>query len=93
MTPVVATMPSSRAVLCSLGWQLHGRVSRSSGLEALAKMLRTTPRSRTRLLELDRACYGGTGWDGAALLALLKDLPRRDAQSGGGGSGLAPLYP
>lgn len=62
------------------------------GLEALAKKLGNAAITE-RLLELDRACYGGTGWDGSALLALLKDLPRHESQSGGGGSGLAPLYP
>jgi hypothetical protein len=62
------------------------------GLEALAKKLDNAAVTE-RLLELDRACYGGTGWDGSALLALLKDLPRHESRSGGGGSGLAPLYP
>lgn len=63
-----------------------------AGLEALAKRLDNAGMSE-RLLELDRACYGGMAWDGSALLALLKDLPRRESQSGGGGGGLAPLYP
>jgi hypothetical protein len=62
------------------------------GLEALAKKLDNGAIGE-RLLELDRACYGGTVWNGTALLALLKDLPQRESQSGGGDSGLAPLYP
>jgi hypothetical protein len=61
------------------------------GLEALAKRLGDAAIT-AHLLELDRACYAGSAWNGAALLELLKDLPRRDSKSGGGG-GLAPLYP
>jgi hypothetical protein len=61
------------------------------GLDALAKRLDDASVT-TQLQGLDRACYTGTAWNGAALGELLKDLPRRNPKSGGGG-GLAPLYP
>ncbi len=62
-----------------------------AGLDALARRLHDDAIS-ARLQELDRACYAGAAWQGAPLLAVLKDLPRAADRSGGGG-GLAPLYP
>jgi hypothetical protein len=62
-----------------------------AGLDALAQRLHDEAIT-ARLQELDRACYAGATWQGAALLAVLKDLPRVAGRSGGGG-GLAPLYP
>jgi len=63
-----------------------------AGLDALAKRLHDD--ALTALLqELDRACYAGAPWQGAALLAVLKDLPRAADRARGGGGGLAPLYP
>jgi hypothetical protein len=62
------------------------------GLGALAKEIGDEAVA-ARLLELDRACYGGVGWNGAGLLALLRDLPKRPPPGKGrGGDGLAPLY-
>ena len=47
-----------------------------------------------RLLELDRACFAGAPWDGAALSQALKDLPTLATRTGAaGGDGPAPLYP
>jgi hypothetical protein len=63
------------------------------GLEALAKRMDGTEVS-ARLLELDRACFAGAPWDGAALSQALKDLPTLAARTGAaGGDGPAPLYP
>jgi hypothetical protein len=62
-----------------------------AGLDALARRLHDEAIT-ARLQELDRACYAGGPWQGAPLLAVLKDLPRGPGRSGGGG-GLAPLYP
>jgi hypothetical protein len=63
-----------------------------TGLSGLAKQIGDDTVA-ARLLELDRACYGGVGWDGGALLAVLRDLPKRPpAGKGRGGDGLAPLY-
>jgi hypothetical protein len=62
------------------------------GLGALAKDIGDEAIG-ARLLELDRACYGGVGWNGADLLAVLRDLPKRPPPGKGrGGDGLAPLY-
>lgn len=63
-----------------------------AGLDALAKRLHDDAVT-ARLQELDRACYAGAPWQGAALLAVLKDLPRASDRASGGGGGLAPLYP
>jgi hypothetical protein len=63
-----------------------------AGLDALAKRLHDDAIT-ARLQELDRACYAGAPWQGAALLAVLKELPRVAGPSNGGGGGLAPLYP
>jgi len=62
-----------------------------AGLDALARRLHDEAIT-ARLQELDRACYAGGAWQGAPLLAVLKELPRVSGGSGGGG-GLAPLYP
>jgi hypothetical protein len=63
------------------------------GLEALAKRMEG-PEVSARLLELDRACFAGAPWDGAALSQVLKDLPTLAARTGAaGGDGPAPLYP
>ena len=66
-----------------------------TGLDALARRLHDEAIS-ARLRELDRACYAGASWQGAPLLAVLRELPRgldRPGGGGGGGGGLAPLYP
>jgi hypothetical protein len=63
-----------------------------AGLDALAKRLHDDAIT-ARLQELDRACYAAAPWQGAALLAVLKELPRVADRSSGGGGGLAPLYP
>jgi len=63
-----------------------------AGLDALARRLHDEAIT-ARLQELDRACYAAAPWQGAALLAVLKDLPRGADRSSGGGGGLAPLYP
>jgi hypothetical protein len=62
------------------------------GLEALAKRIDDVNVS-ARLLELDRACFAGAAWDGAALSQALKDLPAVAVRAGAAGDGPAPLYP
>lgn len=63
------------------------------GLEALAKRIGDAAVS-ARVLELDRACFAGVRWEGAALSEALKDLPAVTARGGvAGGDGPAPLYP
>jgi hypothetical protein len=62
------------------------------GLEALAKRIDDAAIG-ARLLELDRACFAGGAWDGAALSQALKDLPSPTVRAAAGGDGPAPLYP
>lgn len=63
-----------------------------SGLAALAK--RCADRQLvTHLAALDRACYAGDAWDGAALADALKEMPRGTAQEKARGADIEPLYP
>jgi hypothetical protein len=60
---------------------LHGLAARL-GSESITKALR----------DLDRACYAGGPWQGAALLEAMGDLPAAPASRRPRDSGLAPLY-
>jgi hypothetical protein len=62
------------------------------GLEAIARRI-DDPAIGARLLELDRACFAGAAWDGAALAQALKELPPAASRTGVAGDGPAPLYP
>jgi hypothetical protein len=62
------------------------------GLQALAAQL-GNPDIGARLEELDRACFGGEAWNGAALAAILRELPARHPPAQDRRSKLAPLYP
>jgi hypothetical protein len=62
-----------------------------SGLNELARRLRE-PQAATALRELDRACYVGGDWQGAALLKAFKP-PAAPAADAGSSAGLANLYP
>jgi hypothetical protein len=44
------------------------------------------------LQDLDRACYGGGAWNGAALAQALGRLSEGKTKSAKGGDGIAPLY-
>ena len=46
----------------------------------------------TLLQDLDRACYGGGAWNGAALAQALGRLSEGKTKSAKGGDGIAPLY-
>ena len=63
-----------------------------SGLQSLAAQL-GNPDISQRLEELDRACFGGQAWNGAALAAILRELPARQPPAQDRRSKLAPLYP
>ena len=61
------------------------------GLSALGKRIKDS--NTTRLLhDLDRACYVGGTWDGAALAAALQELTPRERPEAAGKPALAPLY-
>jgi oxygen tolerance protein BatD len=66
--------------------------TRGSGLRALFTEANGA-RLTTLLVDLDRACFGGGGWSGAALLQALPDLPNRPPLERGRAPALAPLYP
>lgn len=61
------------------------------GLTAVAARL-ADERIVAALGELDRACYAGASWDGAALAAVLTDLPAYPAKTKSGPDDIAPLY-
>jgi hypothetical protein len=64
----------------------------SSGLRALFTEAED-PRLTTLLVDLDRACFGGGAWNGAALVEALPDLPKPRAHARGRPPALASLYP
>ncbi|MDE2306292.1 MAG: protein BatD [Gammaproteobacteria bacterium] len=64
---------------------------RVSGLQALATRF-ADPRLAAALADLDRACYAGGEWDGAALAALLAELPKSRAASEAKDPPIGPLY-
>jgi len=61
------------------------------GLSALSKRVEDA-NSAGLMRELDRACYVGGPWDGAALAAALKELTLRERDAGKKKPALAPLY-
>lgn len=61
------------------------------GLNALAKLI-DDPATATLLRALDRACYAGDTWTGAALANALPDLPFRKRTMARRTRDLAPLY-
>ncbi len=61
------------------------------GLAALARQIGDEAIS-ARLLELDRALYGGGSWNGAALQGCLSELVAKPPDKDGDDDGLAPLY-
>ncbi len=63
-----------------------------TGLAALAKRC-ADPQLDMHLAALDRACYAGDAWDGAALADALKELPPGAAQEKTRGADIEPLYP
>jgi BatD DUF11 like domain len=64
----------------------------STGLRAL--FVKGSDRGLTQLLvDLDRACFAGGAWDGAALLAALDELPKPAPRSRERSATLASLYP
>lgn len=62
-----------------------------AGLSALAKRIEDS-NTATLLRELDRACYVGGSWDGAALAAALQKLTLREPTEAARKPALAPLY-
>jgi hypothetical protein len=75
-----------------LAWVACARPANApAGLRALARQLQDA-RVEALLLELDRACYAGERWDGAALCAALTELPKPD-QGQPRSDVLQPLYP
>jgi hypothetical protein len=63
-----------------------------AGLNALAQRLQDSMQSGL-VLELDRACYAGGDWRGAALAEALADLPGAAGKAERKTSELAALYP
>jgi hypothetical protein len=83
--------PAARRQLlawAAAAWPEHA----PTGLQALSAQLGNAEIA-ARLGDLDRACYGGEPWNGAALAALLRELPARPPPRHGGGGQIAPLYP
>jgi hypothetical protein len=66
-------------------------VPRIVGLGDLAKRL-NDPQLPTLLRALDRGCYAGDSWDGAALAAALPKLAVSDKATENKPRELAPLY-
>jgi hypothetical protein len=62
------------------------------GLNALAERL-PDENLRSRLRELDRACYAGVPWRGDALSQAMRELPLHQSSRRGADRALAPLYP
>jgi hypothetical protein len=63
-----------------------------AGLRAVAARL-GDERLTALLSDLDRACFAGAAWRGAALGAALRDLPMPPRGTRAGANPLAPLYP
>jgi hypothetical protein len=81
--------PAARRAL--LAWTLAAWPDAPQGLGALGRRL-GDERIAARLAELDRACYAGASWDGAALLAVLQDLPTPARSACADKGRIAPLY-
>ena len=64
---------------------------RVNGLQALAKRI-GDPDDGTAIAELERACYAGGAWDGAALAARLTELPKATSRTDTRDPPIAPLY-
>ncbi len=75
-----------------LAWAQGTWGSAPAGLNALAAEFGETATANL-LRELDRACYGGSGWRGRPLAAALTELPPRARAPSRERGGLAPLYP
>jgi hypothetical protein len=64
---------------------------RIPGLNALGKLI-GDPATTALLRALDRACYAGGSWNGAALAKALENFPPRERTTNGKPRELAPLY-
>jgi hypothetical protein len=53
----------------------------------------TDPNLTQLLVDLDRACFAGGAWEGAALLEALEQLPKPPVRERGRSAALASLYP
>ena len=82
--------PAARRHL--LGWMAAAWDVPATSLQPLAAASRD-PQLSTALRELERACYGGAGWQGAPLAQALRELPARAGAAASGGGTLPPLYP
>ncbi len=82
--------PAARRHL--LGWMAAAWDVPATSLQPLAAASRD-PQLSAALRELERACYGGAGWQGAPLAQALRELPARAAAGASGGGTLPPLYP
>lgn len=82
--------PAARRHL--LGWMAGAWGVPATSLNPLAAAIRD-PQLRAELRELERACYGGAGWEGAPLAQALRELPARPAAARPGDDELPPLYP
>lgn len=74
-----------------LAWLAAAWPSCPTGLRAFAKRL-NDEKLTALLLELDRACFAGETWNGAALLEALRSLPAPPSPEQQGGTELTPLY-
>ncbi len=82
--------PAARRHL--LGWMAGAWGVPATSLNPLAAAIRD-PQLHAELRELERACYGGAGWQGAPLAQALRELPARPAATRPGDDALPPLYP
>ena len=82
--------PAARRHL--LGWMAGAWSVPATSLNPLAAAIRD-PQLHAELRELERACYGGAGWQGAPLAQALRELPARPAATRPGDDALPPLYP
>ena len=83
--------PGARRSLLAWVNCASGKGPRVRGLNALAATVRD-PRLAELLHALDRACYAGDTWNGAALGAALRELPKSEPQREHRALDLAQLY-
>jgi hypothetical protein len=82
--------PAARRHL--VGWMAGAWGVPATSLNPLAAAIRD-PQLHAELRELERACYGGAGWQGGPLAQALRELPARPAAARPGDDELPPLYP